>query len=81
MLLCNLTSDKKEDGLARLLVKSDLNKLCSKSQAGLVQQCEVALRDSHSIKDSLLSEGVSGDEIMRPLGQFFVRIALMAVSK
>ena len=62
-------------------MKSDLNKLCSKSQAGLVQQCEYALRDSHSIKDSLLSEGMSGDEIIRPLGQFFVRIALMATSK
>ena len=81
MLLCNLTSDKKEDGLAKLIVKSDLVKLCGKSQARVAQQCEDALRDSHSIKDSLLSEGVSGDEIMRPLGQFFVRIALMAISK
>ena len=81
MLLCNLTSDKKEDGLARLIVRSDLQRLCHKPQAMVVQQCEDALRDSHKIKDSLPREGLSGDEIIKPLGQFFVRIALLATSK
>ena len=62
-------------------MKSDLVRLCGKSQARVLQQCEDALRDSHNIKDSLPSEGMSGEEIMRPLGQLSIRIALMATSK
>ena len=71
MLLCNLTSDRKEDGLARLLVRSDLVRMCGKQQAEVVQECEDALRASHKIKEGLLSEGISGDEINKPLGKFF----------
>ena len=46
LLLGNLTCNKKEDGVAKVILRCDLSKLCSKSQAALVQQCEDALKDS-----------------------------------
>jgi hypothetical protein len=82
LALVNLTSDKQEHGIAKLLVKSDLNKITQKSSAALAWQAEETLQQSFEIVDLLAQKtGTSKEQVLQPLGQLFVRIALAALVK
>ena len=72
VLLANLTTDKIEDGVARLLHKSDVVKVASKSMAKEVNQAEQALQESLQI----VSVASTIEKQLKPLGLFFVRYGL-----
>ena len=81
-MLCNLCSDKKEDGIARLLLKGEITKLASKAAADKVVEAEHLLKDAMGIKDTLVQTGSKSEEdTMKPLGKLFVRIALLLTGK
>ena len=75
--LANLTSPKKEDGIAKLLTKSDIAKLSGKQGVAMSEDCERMLKDAWDI----VSAATSVDNAMKHLGQFFVRVALFATEK
>ena len=75
--LANLTSEKKEDGIAKLITKTDIVKLSSKGKQGVATECEQLLKDAWDIVYATSSLEVA----MQPLGQLFVRTALLATEK
>ena len=68
--LTNLTSDRVEDGVSRLLAKTDFTKFSTKSAAPDVMIYENILQDVFDIVDKLASR----ETAMKTLGQFLVRI-------
>ena len=76
-LLANVSSDKIEDGVARLLSKSDLTKVASKSKAAAVKEAEELLQDALDIAEATSSN----DALVQPLGQLFVRVGLKLSGK
>ena len=82
LLMANLTSDKKEDGIAKLLVKGDVARVAGKSKEQKCGEAEAALSDAMQIKDSVIDAGNAKEEdLLKALGQFFVRVALMLAGK
>jgi len=77
LLVANLSSDKKEDGICRFLSKQDVAKLTSKAKCAFIEACEDVLKDAMQIVSTVSSI----EALMKPLGQLFVRIALHATSK
>jgi hypothetical protein len=79
LILTNLTSPKIEDGLARLLVKSDVAKLVSKAKLQTVMAAEKRLGECLQIARTLKDQSLDG--VDGPMGRFFVRMALKLVGK
>ena len=78
LLLANLTGDKVEDGIARLLSRIDIVRVASKPMFLIVEAAEVALEQAISIASGPMG-GI--DTALRPLGQMFVRMGLKLTSK
>ena len=80
--LCNLASDKCEDGVANLIKKSQVTFLASKNCAGVALRCENTLKHAVLISD-LIAKQVEGgsNATMQALGKLFVRCALLVVGK
>ena len=77
LALANLTSDKVEDGVAKLLQKSDISRVASKAKAAEATEAEEFLKDCMAI-----SEAVGGTAaIAKPVGQAFVRMGLKLTGK
>ena len=49
LALCNLSTDKIEDGIGKLLTKADVTRLASKAQAHVARECEDALLKAKQI--------------------------------
>ena len=74
LVLANLTSDKIEDNVAKLLTKGDILKV---SKAKDLNKWEQVLQDA-----MVIAESVGGFKVvLKPLGQLFVRVALVAADK
>ena len=78
VLLCNLSAEKAEDGIGKLLVKSDVARIASKAKAAVAKECEEVLLKSKQIAEAL---DMAEDETLLPLGQLFVRVGLYATGK
>ena len=82
LLLANLTSPKIEDGVARLLVKSDVSKLCVKSMLSDCLAVEKSLGQAITIaKSASASKRMRVDAEHGPLGRMFVRMILKLTDK
>ena len=77
LALANMTSDKIKDGVARLLLDTDLAKFKAKAKLPMVEESEDALMDAMAITESL--GGM--EKMLQPLGRFFVRVGLKASNK
>jgi hypothetical protein len=84
LMLVNLTSDKVEDGIAKLLSKSDVSKLTQKGKAHAVLECEDALVTAQRLSNVLIEQHparYSQSASLEPLGQFSVRVGLYATGR
>ncbi|CAK0801107.1 unnamed protein product [Prorocentrum cordatum] len=77
LAIANLTGDKVEDGVARLLVKNDVTKVASTPKMAEANTAESILGEAMDIARGL--DGI--DAALQPLGQLFVRIALKLTGK
>ena len=77
LALANMTSDKVEDHVARLLRKEDVGKVASKPKLAVAMEHEQALQTGFDIAMTL--GGV--DKLLQPLGQMFVRSGLLLTGK
>jgi hypothetical protein len=75
LLLCNLSSNKVEDGIARLLSKSDIRSAAAKSLAVASARAERVLQEAIDIVESISTM----EKCLKPLGQFFVRVGLKLI--
>ena len=75
LLLCNLTTSKVEDGIARLLSKSDVKTAAGKNCAVAATRAERTLQEALDIVESISSIA----KCLKPLGLFFVRIGLKLI--
>jgi len=73
MMLANLTSDRIEDGIARLLLKSDVKFVAGRNKMIAASESEATLTDAMAIAKAIDRE--VGD-LLKPMGQLFVRIGL-----
>ena len=80
LVMANLTSPNVEDGLAKLLTKSDVTRLCSKASNAMVSTMEESVEQAQSIVN-LLKHKLDPDAELAPLGRLCVRLALLAAAK
>ena len=71
-MLANLTTDKIEDGVARCLSKSDVKSVALKPKMDMATAAEEHLSDAFDIVKAISTV----EKCLKPLGQFFVRVAL-----
>ena len=85
LALCNLSAEKTEDGIAKLLTKSDVTKVASKAKATEAKQAEKTLSKAKSIVAALAKDQnlqhFSEEVALMPLGQIFVRTGLWLAEK
>ena len=86
LLLVNLSAqpERVEDGIAKLLVKSDVVKLASKGKADVAADCEDTLVKAKLIANVLVKQHpklLDETASLLPLGQMFVRVGLLATQK
>ncbi|CAK0843741.1 unnamed protein product [Prorocentrum cordatum] len=82
MVLANLTSNTREDGIAKLLSRTDVVKVASKAKAETAAECEATLRAAAIIVKFLRGGGkIKPDDELGPLGRIWVRVALYATDK
>ena len=90
LALCNLSAEKVEDGLGKLVMKGDITKLASKAKAGTAKECEQALAkakqllrmlDTSTVASSSSHDKFSADDGLLAIGQLFVRVGLYATEK
>ena len=82
MVLVNLQSLKIEDGIAKLITKTDVVKVASKNQLPLAQSCEKVLKEAMILHDAVVAgHGVRSTELIQPLGQIFTRVGLHLTKK
>jgi hypothetical protein len=82
LALCNLQTDQKEDGIAKLLSTGDVRKLTSKGGLAQTNQLECMLKEAMEILEPVVkASGKVRDQFMKPMGQLFVRGALLCVGK
>ena len=82
LILTNLTSPRLEDGIAKLITKSDVTSLSSKGSLGKAQILETRLEQGSSIVEALLAQGkLVPDQELGALGRFHVRLVLHALDK
>ena len=72
LLLANLTTDKIEDGVARCLSKNDVRSVAMKTKLEGATASEEHLSDAFDIVKAISTV----EKCLKPLGQFFVRVAL-----
>ena len=72
LLLANLTTDKIEDGVARCLSKNDVKSVALKPKMDMATAAEEHLSDAFDIVKAISTV----EKCLKPLGQFFVRVAL-----
>ena len=77
LCLANLTSDKVEDGVARLLGKGDVTRLATKSKLAELTTAEELLQHALDIGNTL--GGI--EQVLKPMGKVFVRVGLLLTSK
>lgn len=82
LALGNLTSNKKEDGVAKFIVKSDITKIASKAKADVAELCENTLKEAIDIVDAIsASEPDFDQKSTQAVGQLFVRVCMLATTK
>ena len=85
LALCNLSAEKTEDDIAKLLTKSDVTKVASKAKATEAKQAEETLSKAKSIVAALAKDQnlqhFSEEVALMPLGQIFVRTGLWLAEK
>ena len=80
--LCNLTSPKLEDGIAKLIFKTDIARIFNQKVVDTAKMYEETLGDAVNIVKSIASLPKYDEATtVRPIGQFFVRIGLLASGK
>ena len=72
LLLASLTTDKIEDGVARCLSKNDVKSVALKPKMDMATAAEEHLSDAFDIVKAISTV----EKCLKPLGQFFVRVAL-----
>jgi len=72
MIISNLTGGKVEDGVARLLSKTDIQRAAGKPKAGESREIEQVLQDAWQI----VQAASDVDACIKPLGQLFARLGL-----
>ena len=77
LAVTNMTGDKVEDGVARLLGKTDANKITTNKYTEQVDKAEDILDQAVAITKPL--GGI--DKCLAPLGQLFVRVGLKLTDK
>ena len=78
--ICNLTTDKHENNVAKFLLKVDVQKAIQKAQAGKALEAEGILKNGMEIVQLLQNE-LKEDAATQALGQLFVRVGLYVVDK
>ena len=86
LMLGNLTCppDSVKDGIARLIIDTDVKKLASKGSLAKVEEAEKILKGAFDMNESLVASsqhGLTEAKLLQPLGQLFVRVALKLVDK
>jgi hypothetical protein len=84
LALANLTGAKTEDGIAKLLTKSDISKVTHKNNLALCQSCESTLNDALDITKALGAQYPSKfdeEAALAVKGKLFVRVGLLAADK
>ena len=66
LCMANLTSPKIEDGIAKLITKSDITRLASKQWIALSEECDDVLKDAVDIVALAADAGASGRTRCRP---------------
>ena len=80
-LAANLVSPKVVDGVAKLLVKSDIEKLKSKDLASKVDASESEMATAWSIVEKLWESDISRESLYPVVGRFHCRVVLWVTSK
>ena len=82
LVLANLTSSRFEDGIAKLLVKSDISKLVTKNMLEKSMAAETVLQDAMNIAKTVVKQrGLKNDEVLGSIGRVLVRVALQITAK
>lgn len=82
LVLANLASPKIEDGISRLIVKTDVTKLQAKLNLNDVLDADKKLKQATDIARSVAkTKKTHADAENGPLGRFFVRVVLHLVDK
>ena len=83
LCLCNLSASQVQDGIGKLLVKSDVSKLASKAKEATAQAGEDTLVKAKAIIAALSEQYQQFDETasLEPLGKIFVRVGLYGTDK
>ena len=78
LILVNLTCDKLEDGVARLLRDTDVKAVAAVKNMAAVAEAESVLLDAMNI-DKAMDRGDL--DLLKPLGQLFVRVGLLLTKR
>ena len=83
LCLCNLSAEQVQDGIGKLLMKSDVAKLASKACSAKAKACEETLVKAKAIIATLSEQYEDLDEnaCLEPLGKIFVRVGLYGTDK
>ena len=84
LALCNLQTDRKEDCIAKLLTSGDVKRLTSKAGLSESKQLEGMLKEAMDILEAVVNANAHGkvrDQLMKPMGQLFVRGTLECAGK
>ncbi len=77
LTLANETTDRKQDGIAKLITKSHIGSVTGKDKAAQARAAENILEDAQKIAKSLIqTKKLHEDAFLRPLSKCFVRVAL-----
>ena len=83
LCLCNLSASQVQDGIAKLLFKSDVARLAAKAQSAKAKACEETLVKAKAMLAALSEkyEGLDESACLEPLGKLFVRVGLYGTDK
>ena len=78
LCMVNLTSSIQQDGIAKLITRTEINKLASKAFAANAKVAEELLQDSMKIIEAMLrvDTHLSDDDFVECKGKLFVRVGL-----
>ena len=83
LILCNLSASQVQDGIAKLLFKSDVARLAAKAHSAKAKACEDTLVKAKAIIATISEkyEGLDESACLEPLGKLFVRVGLYGTEK
>ena len=82
LILANLASPKLEDGIARFVMKSDIQRLQMKQRLSEVLDADKKLKQAMDIASSVAkTKKLHADAQNGPLGRFFVRVVVHLIGK